>query len=317
MVHPGVQEVRESSAAAGTLLSVPNRHRRLNRRQYIGYLFVLPAVGLLAVFQLWPIVSGILLSLEKWDGLSPSRTFVGLANYASVLTDPTFWISIRNSVVFGAAMVVIGGGAGLGLAIVVHSRPTLSGLFRAIFFLPYMLSPVVFGYLWLWILDPSIGPLNTVLSRIVGHTVSVAWLGSPTLAFWSIAAVFVWCHWGFGFLIFLSGLQGVPQDYLDAAALDGATSLQRFRHIVWPLLIPITLVVTVVSLLLAMQIFATTLIMTNGGPGYATEVPTLLIYQEAFVYYRVGRSAAISIVFGLFMLLMSGAQLLVGRKFRV
>jgi multiple sugar transport system permease protein/raffinose/stachyose/melibiose transport system permease protein len=177
-----------------------------------------------------------------------------------------------------------------------------------------MLSQVVFGYLWLWILDPTIGPLNKVLSVFAGHDVYNPWLTDPTLAFWTVTAVFIWCHWGFGFLIFLSGLQDLPQDCLEAASIDGATTMQRFRKITWPLLMPITVVVSVVSMLLAMKIFATVLIMTNGGPGYATQVPTVLIYQEAFQFHRVGRSAAISMVFAVVLVLLSLIQLALGRR---
>lgn len=284
------------------------------KQQYVGYLFILPVVGLLIVFQLYPIVSGALLSLRQWDGLSATRPYVGLANYTSLFSDAAFWTSIENALLYGVSVVVIGGAGGLIAALLVNSRPFLAGFFRAIFFLPWMLSPVVFGYLWLWILDPTIGPVNTTISAIIGHDFFVTWLGSPTLAFWSVTAVFIWSHWGFGFLIFLSGLQGIPQDLMDAASLDGASSLQRFRRVTWPLLLPITLVVSVVSMLLAMQIFATVLIMTNGGPGYSTQVPTVLIYQEAFQYHRVGRAAAISIVFAIIMVLLSVGQLLLGRR---
>jgi multiple sugar transport system permease protein/raffinose/stachyose/melibiose transport system permease protein len=271
-------------------------------------------VALLVIFQIYPLIDGAWLSLHTWDGLSPARTFVGLANFRSVLSDAIFWTSMRNAFLFGCVGVVVGGSLGLALALLVNSRRHLSTTFRAIFFLPWMLSTVVFGYLWLWILDPNIGPFNRALGAITGHTISTTWLGDPKTAFWTVAAVFVWAHWGFGFLVFLSALQNIPRDLMEAAALDGAGPIARFRYIVRPLLMPIVILVSVVSLLLALQIFGTVLIMTNGGPGYSTQVPTVLIYQEAFQYFRVGRSAAMSVIFGAFMVAVSILQARIGRR---
>lgn len=302
---------RRSKAA---LFGVRRQLVPAHHRHRIGYIYVFPALVLLIVFQLYPIISGAWLSLESWDGLSPAKTFIGLQNYSSIVGDPIFWTAMKNAMVFGLVGVLVGGSLGLFVALLVNARPQLVGLFRSIFFLPWMLSTVVFGYLWLWILDPNIGPVNRVLGAVAGHVVSTAWLASPGSAFWTVAAVFVWAHWGFGFLIFLSGLQNIPQDLVDASALDGANAVQRFRYVVWPLLIPIAIVVSVVSLLLALQIFGTVLIMTNGGPGYSTQVPTVLIFQEAFLYYRVGRSAAMSVVFGLFMVVISVIQLYAARR---
>jgi ABC-type sugar transport system permease subunit len=173
---------------------------------------------------------------------------------------------------------------------------------------------VVFGYLWAWILDPNVGPLNKLLSALTGGTVSFAWLATPGLTLWVVAFVFVWAHWSFGFLIFLSGLQSVPRELTEAAQLDGANGRQQFRYVVWPVIAPVAVVVSVVSLLLAMQIFGTVFVLTNGGPGYSTQVPTLLIYQEAFVNFRVGRAAAMSVIFGVVLVMCSGLQVLAARR---
>lgn len=305
-----------TGTAALKPFTVARKRRRRGRLTHrpIGYLFVLPALALLAVFQLYPIVVGAWLSLHEWSGLSEEQPFVGLANFTSVLSDPIFWTSMTNALKFGVLGVVVGGSLALAMALLVNARTRLTGFFRAVLFLPWMLSPVVFGFLWTWILDPNVGPVNRALGWMVGHVVSIAWLGTPSTAFWLVALVFVWAHWGFGFLIFLSGLQGIPRELLEAALLDGANARQRFVYIVWPLLAPVVVLVSVVSLLLAMQIFGTVLVMTNGGPGYSTQVPTLLIYQEAFVNFRVGRGAAISVIFGVFLVAISGAQVWAGKR---
>jgi ABC-type sugar transport system permease subunit len=142
-----------------------------------------------------------------------------------------------------------------------------------------------------------------------------AWLAEPETAFPSVAAIYVWAHWGIGFLLLLSGLQNVPPDVLEAAAIDGAGAWQRFRFVIWPLLLPITVVVSVLTLLLALQIFGTILVTTNGGPGFHTEVPTLRIYKESFQFFRFGLAAAMSIIFGLILILVSLGQLWLSRRF--
>jgi len=290
------------------------RPKQLSRRRPIAYAFVAPALALIVIFQLYPIVNGLMLSVHEWSGVSEEQPYIGADNYLSIFQDSIFWTSLRNAFTFGIVGVVAGGSLALGVALLVNARPQFAGLFRAILFLPWMLSPVVFGYLWAWILDPNVGPLNKLLSGLTGGTVSFAWLATPGLTLWVVAFVFVWAHWSFGFLIFLSGLQSVPSELTEAAQLDGANGRQQFRYIVWPIIAPVAVVVSVVSLLLAMQIFGTVFVLTNGGPGYSTQVPTLLIYQEAFVNFRVGRAAAMSVIFGLVLVMCSGLQVFAARR---
>jgi ABC-type sugar transport system permease subunit len=141
------------------------------------------------------------------------------------------------------------------------------------------------------------------------------WLSEPATALPTVASVYVWYHWGFGFLLFLAGLQGVPRELYEAASIDGADSWARFLHITWPQLAPVTTIVSVLTLLAALQIFGTVQVMTNGGPAYYTEVPTLRIYKEAFQFQRYGVAAAMSVVFGSMLVALSLVQIWVGKRF--
>jgi ABC-type sugar transport system permease subunit len=141
------------------------------------------------------------------------------------------------------------------------------------------------------------------------------WLADPATALPSVAGVYVWYHWGFGFLLFLAGLQGVPRELYEAASIDGAGSWERFRYVTWPQLIPVTTIVSILTMLAALQIFGTVQVLTNGGPGYHTEVPTLRIYKEAFDFQRFGAAAAMSVVFGSILNCLSLVQIWVSRRF--
>jgi ABC-type sugar transport system permease subunit len=281
------------------------------------YLFVAPAIVLLLVFNIYPLFQGILLSMREWDGLNPDSTFIGLDNYVRIASNEVFWTSLRNAVGFGTVGLIGGGGLGLAMALAVNTNPRGALMFRAIFFLPWILSVIVIGFLFSWILDPAVGPFNRMLTSLGLDDWTRAWLAEPATAFPSLAAVYIWAHWGIGFLLFLAGLQSIPIDVLEAATIDGAGAWQRFRDIIWPLMIPITAVVSVITLLLALQIFGTILVTTNGGPGYHTEVPTLQIYKESFVFFRFGVAAAMSVVFGIVLIIVSLGQLWLSRRFEV
>jgi ABC-type sugar transport system permease subunit len=167
----------------------------------------------------------------------------------------------------------------------------------------------VVGLIFSSLLDPNSGVLNRMLALVGLGSLQQNWLGDPALALPSVAAVFIWFHWGFGFLLFLAGLQDIPKELYEAADLDGARSWAKFRYITWPQLAPVTTIVSLLTLLAALQIFGTVQVLTNGGPGYHTMVPTLLIYDEAFTNYRYGSAAAMSVLFGGVLVILSVIQL--------
>jgi multiple sugar transport system permease protein/raffinose/stachyose/melibiose transport system permease protein len=279
------------------------------------YAFIAPAILLLVVFNIYPLLQGIYLSLQNWDGVNPHPIFIGLDNYRRIASDDVFWTSLKNSLGFGLVGLIGGGSLGLAMALAVNTNPRGAVFFRAIFFLPWVLSVIVVGFLFVWLLDPAVGPINRALINLGLGGWTHAWLAEPSTAFPTLSVIYIWAHWGIGFLLFLAGLQNIPMDVVEAAKIDGASSWRRFRDVVWPLLMPITVVVSVITLLLALQIFGTILVTTNGGPGYHTEVPTLRIYKESFQFFRFGVAAAMSVVFGIVLVIVSLGQLWLSRRY--
>ncbi|MEU7835220.1 sugar ABC transporter permease [Nonomuraea sp. NPDC049129] len=288
--------------------------RRALRRNLIGWLFLAPAIALIGIFTITPFAQAILLSFQSWDGVSPDTPWVGLANYDFVASDPIFWASMRNVVFFGVVGFFLGNGIALVMALAVNSVARGKTFFRTVFYLPGVLSVVVVGLLFSFILAPGSGILNRLLGLVGLGALQQNWLGEPAVALPVVAAVFVWFHWGFGFLLFLAGLQDVPKELYEAADLDGANRWSKFRYITWPQLAPVTSIVSLLTLLAALQIFGTVQVLTNGGPGQHTMVPTLAIYNEAFVNWRYGSAAAMSVIFGGALVLLSVIQLAITRR---
>jgi ABC-type sugar transport system permease subunit len=290
------------------------RSRRL-RRALTGYLFLLPALLLIGAFTLLPFVQGIALSFQSWDGVGRDTPFVGLRNYERVLGDSIFWTSMRNAALFGLIGFLAGNALSLGMAVAVSANPRGATFLRIAYYLPGVFSVVVVGLTFQWLLQPSVGLVNRTLVALGLESLKHNWLSEPATALPSVAAVYIWYHWGFGFLLFLAGLQGVPRELYEAAAIDGADAWQRFRHVTWPQLMPVTTIVSILTLLAALQIFATVQVLTNGGPGYYTEVPTLRIYKEGFQFNRFGVAAAMSVIFGAILMLLSLGQIWASRRF--
>lgn len=290
---------------------------KATRRNVIGWLFLAPAIALIGIFTIVPFGQAILLSFQSWDGVSPDTPWVGLQNYEFVASDPIFWASMRNVLFFGVVGFFIGNGIALGMALAVNGIARGRTFFRTVFYLPGVLSVVVVGLLFSFILAPGSGVLNRLLDLVGLGALQPNWLGDPTFALPTVAAVFVWFHWGFGFLLFLAGLQDIPRELYEAAELDGANRWTTFRYVTWPQLAPVTSIVSLLTLLAALQIFGTVQVLTNGGPGYHTMVPTLAIYNEAFVNWRYGSAAAMSVIFGGALVLLSVIQLAIsGRRSR-
>ena len=284
------------------------------RRALIGYGFMLPALLLIGLFTLLPFVQGVVLSFQSWDGVG-ATAFVGLHNDQRVFADNIFWASMVNVAKFGLIGFLLGNALSLALAVAVNANPLGRTFYRIVYYLPGVFSVVVIGMMFQWILQPTVGILNRTLGSLGMELLKHNWLADPATALPAVAGVYVWYHWGFGFLLFLAGLQGVPRELYEAASIDGAGSWERFRYVTWPQLIPVTTIVSILTMLAALQIFGTVQVLTNGGPGYHTEVPTLRIYKEAFDFQRFGAAAAMSVVFGSILICLSVVQIWVSRRF--
>jgi multiple sugar transport system permease protein/raffinose/stachyose/melibiose transport system permease protein len=294
--------------------SRPRPSIRVVRRAVTGYLFVLPAVLLLATFTFYPFFQGVALSFQSWDGVAREAPWVGTANYEKVFGDTIFWASMKTALVFGLIGYFVGNALSLGMALAVNKVRRGATFFRVAYYVPGIFSVVVVGMMFAWILQGSVGILNRSLGAVGLEMLQHKWLTDPSTALASVSLAYVWYHWPLAFLLFLAGLQGVPRELYEAASIDGAGSWARFRHITWPQLLPITTIVSVLTMLGALQIFATVQVLTNGGPGYLTEVPTLRIYKEGFLNHRFGVAAAMSVLFGLILMALALAQVWYARR---
>jgi len=271
---------------------------KLNRKALTGYLFILPLISILAIFVLIPVGASLVLSFYKWDIISSPR-FVGLQNYVRLVGQDLFWISLKNTFIYTVAVVAIGLVLALSLALLLNET-WLRGktFFRTVYFIPVITSMVVISMIWSWLYSPTYGILNYIL-KILGLPMQ-KWLSDPKLAMICIILMTIWKFLGYHTIIFLAGLQGIPEQMYEAAMLDGSNWWQRFRYITLPLLKPTTFFITVMAIIGSFQVFDQVYIMTEGGPLYSTTVLVVYLYNNAFRYFRMGFGCAIAwVLFGI------------------
>ena len=277
------------------------RGSRAERRA--AWLLLSPALGAIALFFAVPLIAALLLSLTDFDiyALADPRNtrFVGAGNYLRLLKDPLFWRVMRNTLVFVVIGVPLTLAAALGGALLVHSRlARLRGLFRTVFYAPVVTTLVAVAVVWRYLYHPRYGLINQGLGLL--GLPPIDWLGDPAWATVAITLLAVWRSFGYGLVIYVVGLQSIPQSLHEAAQLDGAGPWRHFRDVTLPLLAPTTRFVAVLTTVGLFQIFAEPYVMTRGGPLYATTSITLLMYQQGFRWWNLGSAAAIAFVlFGL------------------
>jgi multiple sugar transport system permease protein len=301
-----------SLAKAVPRTGAARRYVSLQRRQsLVGIAFVLPAVVFFALFNFYAMGYALYLSFTSWDLLTPPR-WVGLGNYTSLVSDPNFLSSLGITLRYTAESAIPLILLSLGLALLLNQRLRLSGLFQVIYFVPVVIPAVVSAIVWGLLYRPS-GPVNNLLGLIgVG---SLPWLASAEYALHGIAIVSVWGGFGYATLILLAGLQSIPPEYGEAAAIDGASRWRVVRDITLPLLAPRLLFVTATTVAALLTSFVVPYVMTNGGPGTATRVLPLLIYQTGFEFLRAGQASAMAFILLLITLIFTALQFrLFGRE---
>lgn len=275
----------------------PRARRKLSRRHrewIAGYLFVAPdCIGLL-IFVAVPMVFSLGLGFYSSTGFG-GYTFAGLANYRRMFADPIFIRSVTVTGIYVAVFVPALFAVSLGLALLVRKQRRMIGLFRSLFFAPNVVSLVVIGLVWQFLLTDKIGIVNRILAAI--GLPAKSWLGDPSLALGSVLVISVWFFMGYYMTIFLAGLQDIPRTYYEAAEIDGASRWQSFRQITWPLLRPTSVFVFMLSLITGvggMQAFDLIYVMTKGGPDNGTSLIIFYVYQTAFQYGDFGYAAAMA-----------------------
>ena len=286
------------------------QHERAESRA--GWMFITPALVLIGVFFVIPVLGALALSFTDFDiyaiGDPGNTRFIGLGNYRSLFADPLFWKALRNTayyVVVGGPLSVV---VSLAAALLVNARLIRwKPLFRSAFFAPWVTTLVAVALVWRYLYHPQYGLLNALLGLVgVGP---IDWLGNPHWAMPAIILMSVWKNFGYNMLIFLAGLQTIPPQLYEAAELDGAGQWQRFRQVTVPMLGPTFVFVGVVTMIAAFQIFSEPYVMTQGGPLKSTLTLVLFMYEQGFRWWRLGFAAAVAVVLGLLTLAGTAVQL--------
>jgi len=255
------------------------------------YLFLAPVIIGLLVWTLGPILGSLYLSFTEWDLLSPPK-WVGLSQYVELFHDSVFRVALLNTLYYVAGVapgVVV---VSLLLAVVMNQKLKGTVILRSIYFAPSVTSMAAIAMLWSWIYEPSFGILNFLLEML--HLPAQPWLVDTRTALPSIMIMSIWRGVGYDMVIFLAGLQGIPQVYYEAAAIDGASTWQRFRHVTLPLLSPTTFFVLVLAVIGSLQVFQQAYVMTRGGPALSTTTLVYYLYRNGFEWFKMGKASSIA-----------------------
>jgi multiple sugar transport system permease protein len=275
----------------------------------VAWLFLAPYLALFGIFVLAPIAFGLWISLHSWDFTLPNKPFVGLDNYRelfdseSISFDP-FWNSMKATGIFMLFSVPLLIVVPLAVALVMNEKFRGRNVFRAIYFAPYVLGVAVVGVMWRFLLDRNIGAVNAYLGEL-GLPGDTAWLSSLPAAWVALVGVTVWWTLGFNAVIYIAGLQDIPRELYEAAAMDGASWWQQFRHVTLPGLRPVTMFVTLVTIIASANMFGQSFIMTNGAPARDTQTAIFYIAETGLQNFQMGEAAAASWVLTLALMLLS------------
>ena len=256
--------------------------------------FVLPAVVVLAAIVAFPTVYLLFLSLRHWVIIEPVRYFDGFGNFVRVLRSPDFWDSVRVTLVYIVSTSLATLVLGMGLALSLNRDFLFRGVVRALIVLPLLVPPIVSGFAWKFLLNREIGVLGSYLLPAVGVQASL--LAEPNLALFSIVVADMWSRTSFMFLILIAALQSVPAELYEAARIDGASTVQEFRHVTLPLLVPAIIIGLIFRAIEAINTFDLIYVMTQGGPGTATMTLSIYGWKVAFTSFDIGRGAAIAVM---------------------
>ncbi len=276
-----------------------------SKQAAFGFAILVPTLVILCIFRFLPMLQAFVISFSKYDLIHPAE-FVGLANYADLIQDPLFLKSVRVSLTYVVFSVLPVWPLSLALAVLFNQSIFLKNVLRSAVFMPVVMPAVVMAVVWTFMYHQD-GVINTILDW--AGIDPIPWLRSSSTALWAVILIGIWRATPYYMVIFLAGLQAIPVEYYEAAEIDGASKWASFWRITLPLLRPTTLLVMVMTVIVAMKVFAVPLIMTGGGPSDSTRVLPLFIYQTAFEFFDMGRAAAMSVFLFVGVMLFSVAQI--------
>ncbi len=289
---------------------------RLHSRHILhAYLFIAPVIILFGLFRVLPSVQTLLYSFYKVELLKGRFTFIGLENFSSLFADEIFRKATINTLTYVITIVPISAFLGLVLAVLFNAKFHLKEFFKAVYFSPMVTSTVAAAMVWWWMYNPQFGIFN-VLLKLIGVP-EQPWLMSSHMALPSIIIFSVWKNLGYNMIIYLAGLQAIPQQFYEAATIDGAGPLRRFRHVTLPLLAPTTTFLLIYDTILALQVFDQVFVLTGGGPAGSTNVVVLDLYRQAFERYNFGYAAAEAMVLFLFIMAVTILQYYYSKRYEV
>lgn len=262
------------------------------------YLFIIPGGILYLIFFILPTISALFYSITDWNGISADYNFIGLKNFKDLLfNDYVFKKAAGNNMKFLLAVVIFQTLFSLIFALILVKNTKPNVFFRTLYFFPTILASVSVAFIWTFIYDSNLGMLNNFLQMVGLENLIHSWLGDRRIAIFSIALVQVWAHTGQVMIMFIAGLQSIPEEIYEAAKIDGANRWQTFRRITWPLLAPSTTMVVGYTMIQSFKAFDLVFAMTGGGPVYSTEIFATFIYRSAFTNYTFGYASAASVIF--------------------
>jgi raffinose/stachyose/melibiose transport system permease protein len=275
-------------------------------------LWVVPALAVVVALRYVATGAGAWYAFTDWDGISPHAHYVGLQNFRQIFNDPSSRGALEHTLVLAAAFVVVSNLIGLLLALGLQRTLKTRGLLRALFFAPVVMSSLAVSYIWQFIFSYS-GPLNSFLGAVGLGSLKRPWTGDPRWALWTIFVVLVWQFAGLAMVMYLAGLEGIPEELGEASAVDGASNWRRFRKITLPLLAPAITVSVTLSTVYGLGVFDQVFALTGGGPVDASETLATQIYKQTFAFGKYGYGTALSLVLTILITLLAVAQLMVLR----